>query len=474
MKTMLGLSRIEESRKLQAGLLVAIIAVGTILRFYKLGAWSFWIDEIFTLNRAAQHVNLETILAQWWHPSISLILTARAVETFGASEWSARLVPALIGIITIPIIFIVVRRLFGPVLALITALLLAVSPWHLEWSQNARFYSAMLLFYFLAACTFYMAIEKDRPLYLLLSGVLLVLAIGERFIAAVFVPVVLVYLLLLIILPVEKPGGLRARNIALIVVPGVVFGIIEVVRFLATGSSYLIGAVDLIYTKPIDDPFRLATFIAFDIGVPILCLGFFAGIHLLSRRSRIGLYIFINALVPIGLVLLVSPFYFTQDRYAFMALPFWLILAAFALYGLLQHVSAGGRLFAIGVLALLVAHAAGDNLIYFHVNHGNRHEWKTAFELARAESQPDDQYVSWWTQFGPYYLDEEIISWETIDPQFVRSAGTRFWFILDEDTIWGNEVMKPWIERNARLVDILYLRRPNMDHLYIYLYEPEA
>ena len=453
-------------------LLTAVTLLAIILRFYKLGEWSLWIDEIFTINRAKIHVNLETLIAQWWHPSLSLILANGAIEALGVNAWSARLASALIGIISIPILYFPIKRWLGPTVALIAMLLLAVSPWHLEWSQNARYYTSQLLIYFLAAYTFFLAIERDRPRFLLLSGVLMALAIGERFTAVFLVPVVLVYLVSLVLLPIEKPIGFNGRNIALILVPGIGFGLVEIVRFLLTGSSYVTGAAELTYSLPIDDPLRLAIFIAYDIGVPLLCLAVFAGIYLLWQRSRIGLFVMINAIVPIGLLLLINPFYFTKDRYIFMVLPFWLILAAVGIQEIFVHINGDRRLLAIGVLALLLADAAGANLIYYQVNHGNRRDWKSAFALVQERSQPGDQYVTWWTEFGPYYLDQEIISWGDIDPEYVENSDKRFWFILDEETIWGNGVMKQWLERNGELVEILYQRRLSDSHLRIYLYDP--
>jgi mannosyltransferase len=465
-------AQLQKSRTAEVVVLLAIIVLATVLRLYKLGTWSYWIDEIFTINRALRHVNLRTLLAEWWHPSLSLIATAGSLHFFGVSEWSARLVAALVGIVTIPVLYVPIKRLFGPAVALIASLLLAVSPWHVEWSQNARFYTGLLLLYFLSAYSFFLALERDRPRYLLLSGILLVLAIGERFLAVFLVPVVLTYVLSLALLPIEKPTGLRARNVVLILVPAIVFGLGEIIRLITTGNTYLMGAVDLIYSAPIDDPFRLASFIAFDIGLPVITLALCSGIYLLRQKSRASLFVLLNALVPVGLLLLVNPFYFTQDRYVFMVLPFWLILAGFAVRKLLTQANDSGRIFAIGVLILLLADAAGDNLLYYHVNNGNRHDWKRAFALVREQSQPDDQYVSWYTQFGPYYLNREIIPWADLDPNDVRDAGKRFWFILDEDTVWGNETMKPWIERNARLIDVLYLRRQRDNHLRIYLYDP--
>jgi hypothetical protein len=35
--------------------LALITLLATALRFYKLGEWSFWIDEIFTINHAQLH-----------------------------------------------------------------------------------------------------------------------------------------------------------------------------------------------------------------------------------------------------------------------------------------------------------------------------------------------------------------------------------------------------------------------------------
>jgi mannosyltransferase len=140
-------------------LLILIVVLASCLRFFKLGEWSFWIDEIFTINRAQhQYSSPELVLrnifpARNWIP-ISVILTAQVIKQFGVSEWSARLAPAVIGIITIPILYFPLKKIIGTPAALIALLLLAVSPWHIFWFQNARFYSSLLLFYPLALFAF--------------------------------------------------------------------------------------------------------------------------------------------------------------------------------------------------------------------------------------------------------------------------------------------------------------------------------
>jgi mannosyltransferase len=472
------LPRLEESRVLQIGLVTAVTLIALALRFYKLGEWSIWIDEIFTIGRIQAHYSdWATTLRNLppntnWVPT-SLLLSAVAINNLGVSAWSARLVPALIGVASIPLLYLLTKRLFGPAVALIAALLLAFAPWHLEWSQNARFYAGLLLFYFLAAYTFFIAIEEDRLGYLFLSGLFLALAIGERLMALFLAPAVLLYLFLLAILPLGRPSGFRKRNLAIILLPGFAFALVEGVRYLLTGRSYLTVAAELTYSLPIDDPFRLATFIAFNIGIPLMSLAAFASLFLLWQKSRAGLFMILNAAVPIILLLLANTFYFTKDRYVFMVLPFWLILAAVGIKELYARTEGAGRFLALGVLALLLADAAGDNLLYYQINHGNRHDWKSAFALVQERSQPGDQIVTWWTEFGPYYAEQELLPWGDLEPEFVLNSGQRFWFVLDEETIWGNERMKPWMEENAELIGIKYLRTINDANLHIYLYDPE-
>ena len=116
-------------------LLTLIIATAAALRFYKLGDWSFWGDEIITVRRA-MGAPARSLSGQ----NISLLLEYLVLSTLGIREWTARLAPALTGVITIGLIYLPIRRIFGIRVALISILLLALSPWHLYWSQNARQY----------------------------------------------------------------------------------------------------------------------------------------------------------------------------------------------------------------------------------------------------------------------------------------------------------------------------------------------
>ena len=275
-------------------LLITLLAVS--FRFYKLGEWSFWFDEISTINRASSHYSDLYGLVRNIPPAInwiplSVILTAFVMNTLGISEWSSRLVPAVIGIISIPAIYFPTKKEFGTAVGLISVLLLAVSPWHIEWSQNARFYSSLMLLYMLASFAFYYAIENDQPVLIYLFLILSYLATSERITALMIVPVVIIYLLLLKILPFEKPPGLRLRNLIVIFLAGIAFIVYEIYSLISTGNSSLVDTFLVFSPNRGPDPARLLSYILFNIGIPLACLAFFGGIYLLMKKKQVRAFL---------------------------------------------------------------------------------------------------------------------------------------------------------------------------------------
>jgi 4-amino-4-deoxy-L-arabinose transferase-like glycosyltransferase len=95
--------------------LLLITLLAAALRLYKLGEWSFWIDELYTINHATAHFSSLNLLlqnippARNWIP-VSVILAAQALNIWGVGEWSARIVAALIGILSVPILYFPTRR----------------------------------------------------------------------------------------------------------------------------------------------------------------------------------------------------------------------------------------------------------------------------------------------------------------------------------------------------------------------------
>jgi 4-amino-4-deoxy-L-arabinose transferase-like glycosyltransferase len=456
----------------QYWILAAITLFAAFLRLYNLGEWSFWLDEISTVRRAQVHGTLKGLLQVWWQPSISLLLTSGALRLFGVSEWSARLASAVIGILSVPILFFPIKRLFGPRVGLLSALLLAVAPWHIYWSQNARFYTSLMLFYALASFAFFQGIERDRPACILFFAFLLFLAQGERLIGFFLVPVVICYLLLLGIAPYGKPPGLRARNIVLILVPGLALGIYQVYQYVETGSFYFAHAIDTFAGRPIDSPSRILILIAFNIGIPLASLAIFSGVYGLLRKDRRALFLFVGAVVPPLLLAAVNPFAFTVARFVFTTLPCWIILAAMGVDKVFSWARGTGRVLAAGIVFLLLADAAGQHLMYYSLNHGNRPDWRKAFAFVVEKKRNDDVLVSSVPLLGSYYTKQEVIWLGDIEPAVITQGSQRFWFVLDSENSWWSGREKQWVEENCQLVEAWYLRMREDMHLRVYVCDP--
>jgi mannosyltransferase len=457
--------------------LALITLFGAALRFYKLGAWSFWIDEIYTINRAQIHFSdpilvMQNLPTTLWLP-VSVILTNVSLNVLGISEWSARLASVFIGITSMPILYLFARRIFGVGVALVLTLLLAFSPWHLFWSQNARFYTSLMLLYALASFLFYLGLERDRPVYFLGFYILFYFALSERLVAAFLMPVIFIYVFCLWIFRFKRPPGLHARNLLLFLAPILLMIAFEIIRYAMSGNSLTKYFIADFGEKQVEDPIRLFLSIIYNIGFSAVAMGTVAGVYLLMKRDRAGLFLLLSATVPIVLLVFMNPVAFTKDRYVFVTLTFWLILAALGIRELVSQTQGWGKLLALGALAVLLADSVGSNILYYHVNNGNRRDWHAAFEIVKQKSRSEDVVVAWWPEFSPYYLGREILPYKDVTVEEMLESGQRYWFVIDSETVWGNIPMRDWLEEHGQLMDILYLRLPEDDfNLKIYLYDP--
>ncbi|MDD1674102.1 MAG: glycosyltransferase family 39 protein, partial [Methanomicrobiales archaeon] len=118
------------SRYIQVLLLLTVI--GGILRFIHLGYNSLWLDEASTLWFAKK-----TLIGIWestaggeFNPPLFHWME-HAMLVFGQSEFVLRFLPAVLGTLTIPVFYLVGKEWFDRNAGLISAALLAFSPFHL-------------------------------------------------------------------------------------------------------------------------------------------------------------------------------------------------------------------------------------------------------------------------------------------------------------------------------------------------------
>lgn len=131
--------------------LAAIVAVGAYLRLAHLGALGFRWDE--DLSGLAVRAILEKGVPElpsgmlYLRGGLFSHLMAASASLLGFSEFALRLPAALFGIALIVAAYLFAAALFGRIVGLVTAALLAVSFWDIELARYARFYSAFSLFY---------------------------------------------------------------------------------------------------------------------------------------------------------------------------------------------------------------------------------------------------------------------------------------------------------------------------------------
>jgi uncharacterized membrane protein len=455
-----------QSTKTQYLLLGAVTLLAAILRFYKLGEWSFWGDEIISVRRAQEALNYDISLRP-----LTFILMYGALQLFGVSEWSARVVPALIGIISIPILYFPMRKLFGLAVALTASLFLALAPWHLYWSQNARFYALLLLFYTLALFTFYFGIEYDRPLYLIASLVFGFLAFVERNFAIVFAPILVCYLLLIMFLPWGRPPGLRLRNLLILSFPGLVGALFLVLSYLIYPAVWedQLGWIRFVNNTPV---WNAAT-IVYYLRVPVICMGLLGLVHLLIQKQRIGLLLGIAAILPPLLIIVLAPWMYTASRYVFISLTSWLLLASVAMIELFRLTSQHGKLLVFGVLLLLVLDFGSEDLLYYKFHHGNRDNWAAAFAWIGQHKQPGDLVISSHQELGNYYMQEKTLAMQAVDSAQLEMNGIRAWFVEDMTAeAKAPEVMQWLLCRGYEVANLDVPVHTRNFKMRIYLYEP--
>jgi hypothetical protein len=152
-----------ERREGQSGLnptllLVGLLALAVALRFWQLGHWNFQATEIFTWR--------DSQTPQFGNPRpLGYLLTYYLVGPFlPLDEFGVRLLPAVFGVLAVPGLYLVSRRLVGARAAFIAALLLAVNPLHILYSQLARYWSLVFLLSAIYPYAIYVGIrERSRP-----------------------------------------------------------------------------------------------------------------------------------------------------------------------------------------------------------------------------------------------------------------------------------------------------------------------
>ena len=439
-------------------LLVCIVGIGASLRFWHLGTWSFWIDEVLTVldakNFSLSNSPINPI--PYIAAKFSVFIGQNLSFLFnGGNEWNSRLIFCIAGIISIPIGFSLGKTLYNNKVGLFASTFVALSNWHLFWSQNARSYILTFLFGVLAAWFFYRSLENDSTLLTigaLFSSVCLILS---HLLAAAIIPALAAYAILQL---KEKRSRKRWVNLIIFFLP---FAIPVLMLALPQVRSYISSGWG--HNEWGRRPLYVVLTIVQGVSIPIAVAAFFGAIVDWQNRSTRFLVCFAG--VPLGLLLIASQLQNVAGYYLFWTTPAYFILAAVACERVWTAIGANRHtLFKALLPALLIIVLLSQNYLYYQYENGGRPKWREAFDLVQLQMQPTDKIVLSEPRMGVFYVPEMEIEYvgellddqENFEKRWESTEMERLWFLVDVasfNVFDADKVVRNWIRERGRMIE---------------------
>jgi hypothetical protein len=153
---------------------LGIIIVGVALRLYTIVAFTWDQDELYTIaeSRDLFHTTLPPGIDA---RPLYYLLEHPLLTTFPQTAFMLRLLPLIFGAAGLWITWLAARRYAGRVAGIVAVFLASVSPWHMEASGQARYYSLVYLCAALVLLWLPDAYDSQRPSRLLAACVAMAL-----------------------------------------------------------------------------------------------------------------------------------------------------------------------------------------------------------------------------------------------------------------------------------------------------------
>jgi 4-amino-4-deoxy-L-arabinose transferase-like glycosyltransferase len=382
----------------------AILLFAAALRIPRLGDRDLWTDEINTITTA---VSGEWDSGPMYRTApLNFMLTAWAVRILGPNELGARIVPFLVGLLTVALVYPVFRRRIGSRAALFAMAIVALSIWHIFWSQTARHFALEVLLLLLALSAFLAYWFDGRRAGLAGAALLTLAALFTHSSAGFYLAAFLAFV----------AGSWIVRRVRARGTPGNAedgkhFGAVAAFSlvFLAYLPVYIsVGTYTLAHRTAWNPPWNIAGSLAFYMPA-FLCLAALAGALFLMREGNdLGPLLLVFIAAPVFLVVLASVFTIASGSYCLAS-----ILAAAALAG-----TACDRLLALAaerrrtvpvacVVAGLFAMLVYDAALYHGFQNGLKPRWRDACAFVAAHRAPGDLVLADEEDVARFYLGNE-------------------------------------------------------------------
>ena len=456
---------------MQMVILSIVVLFGAILRFWHIGQWSFWIDEVFTV-RDAQNLSIDS-----WRviPNpIPYLAVKLSILIAGNSEWGSRFIPCIVGIVSIPAVFGLGRTLFNWRIGLLGSAFVACSSWHLFWAQNARYPVFTFFFGVLTAWFFYTSLERDSTLLTVGALVSCFCLILSHTLAVVIVPALAGYAVICLL---EKPDRKRWLNLLIFFIP---FAMPVLALTLPEVRGYIFsGWGRNVWQR---SPLYIVLTLVQGVSIPIAVTAFFTPIA--TRFNRATLFLLCYAGIPLILFLIASQLQNVAGYYLFWTTPAYFILAGVVCERIWEATETkSGSILGVLVPCVLLVTLLSQDYLYFKIENGGRPKWREAFEVVDAKQKPSDKVVLSEPEMGRYYLPELTSVYigglledsEAFEREWETSGRKRLWFLVDVASfnVFDADVkVRTWIRQRGRMVKSLpAFSRAKDRTIHVYLLE---
>ncbi len=192
-------------KRFEVILLILIISLALFLRFVKLteNPVGLTLDETgigydaYSILKTGhdeygQFMPLAFRSIDDYKPPVLIYLMVPSIAVFGLNEWGVRFPVAAISVLTVFVVYFLVKKLTKDIrIALFATFLMAISPWHIHFSRAA--YEAVVALFFLifGGWLFFKSLE-EKGRFLWLSAISFILSMYSYHTERVFVPIFLI------------------------------------------------------------------------------------------------------------------------------------------------------------------------------------------------------------------------------------------------------------------------------------------
>jgi len=143
-------------------ILIGIFILAACLRLYGLDKQSFWYDEVAEETAFQRQFLDHTIGIVPDTPPLHATFVYIITRLFPRDDLALRIIPCIFGLISIPLMYLLGKQLFTKKEGLIASFLLAVSPYHIWYSQEVRMYALYWMLALISMIYFLRALDNPK------------------------------------------------------------------------------------------------------------------------------------------------------------------------------------------------------------------------------------------------------------------------------------------------------------------------